>query len=170
MMRLATLGLALLTCSCNTQEREAHRALGAELDGAIRPACLVFDDKEGGGCYAECQTRQDARRGRATVALGTRLSKLPWVEGGHHATDRKTAELRERGAELAALLDKPCARRVASDGPPSPEAKQCAEAFRGASAKVRGLRQSIDQLAEDVREKLGAELRTVGEICAEGSR
>jgi len=153
------LGAALLFGCAN---RERHEVLAKAVEKPAARLCESWH-KEGGGCNAECQVRTRAIEARNSLLASKVLAQLPKIEDPK--TEALLVGLRAAAAAVSKKLGEACSAPIGSFEPLTDAIRACAAAADAAGGETSAQRRLFAELARDVGERVGVEIRDGIEGC-----
>jgi hypothetical protein len=150
---------ALALTACHRERTARHEELASAL--AAPATLLCGDNKEGGGCYADCQTWTSAERGRAVVEASASLAAVPAFADPD--TEPLLERLRQAARSAHEVLAEACPAPISRDAALTPEVRRCAQALR--DANVSPLYAAFERLASDAEARTGVALPRPGRPC-----
>ncbi len=162
---VAASSVALLALGCNRERTARHEALAKVL--AAPATLLCGESKEGGGCYADCQTRNAADHGASVVAAAKLVSSIPTFADPE--TEALLADVRAAGELAHESLVAACPKRIDTSGPIGPEVERCAEAARAHRARIDAFIDAFQRLTTGARERTGVEMPEAWQPCPPSS-
>ncbi len=151
-----TFALSFAVLGSCTPDKEKAGPLARALTEPVRLLCLLDENKESGGCYRECMTRNAAREGRAALEASKLLVAIAPDED--EETEVLLKDVRSSARRISETLDKVCVEEIDMNTPITPSVTGCAEARRKNQELFTALVTNVDDLARKTKARTKAEL------------
>lgn len=146
------------------ENRERHQALAKAVRKTAARLCQnPSSNKEGGGCNADCRVMVRAKAARQALLAAKELSQLQRIDDSE--TEALLVGLRGAARDVLEKLETACPVPIGPDEPLTDAIRACARAAGDAEAEVSKQRRLFEELADDVEDRVGVQIKIASEDC-----